>query len=93
MNPSESVGVDAIKLVQVAFTYDVDNSEAFKRSSRYCCISATSSSINSTTANVYRPLSAFTKTSLFPIYDSIQSLFTIVFTRVGYSGTSASTNM
>ena len=93
MNTSESVGVDDINLVQVAFTSDGDNSDTLSSSLWYCCISTTPSSIKSTIGNGDRSLTAFTKSDLFLIYDAIQSLFTIVFTKVGYSRTSASSNM
>ena len=93
MNTSESVGVDDIKLVSVAFTYDVDTSDTLTRYSWSICISATSSSVKSTIENGDRPLDEFTKAALFTISDDVQYLFTIVFTRVGYSGTSASSNM
>ena len=90
MNPSESIGIDAINLVQVALISDVDTSDAFIRYLWYCCISAMPSSIKSTIANGDMNLAALTKASLFPISGSVQSLFKIVFTKVGYSRTSAS---
>ena len=64
INPSGSVGVDDINLVQVAFASDVDTSDALSRSSWSCCISATSSYVKSTTANVDKPLASFTKAAL-----------------------------
>ena len=93
MDTSESVGVDYINLVCVAFTYDVDTSDALIRSLCYCCISSTSSFVKSTIVNGDRPLAAFTKSDLFPISDAVQSIFTLVFTKVGYIGTSASSKM
>ena len=93
MNTSEYIDVDDISLVRVAFTFDVDNSETLIRSLWYCCISTTSSSIKYTIAKGDMPLSEFTKSALFPISDAVQYLFTGVFTGVGYSGTSASSNM
>ena len=76
MNPSEYVGVDAINLVQVAFTSDVDTSYTPSSSSWSCCISATSSYIKSTIANGDRPLAALTRANLFLVSYAIQSLFT-----------------
>ena len=93
MKPSESVGVDIINLVRVDFTSDVDNSEALSRSLWSCCISATSSYVKSTIANVDRPLAEINKAAIFPISDAVQSLLTIFFTKVGYSRTSASSKM
>ena len=93
MNISESVGVDDIKLVQFYFTSDVDTSDSLGKSLWSCCISATSFSVKSTISNGDRPLAAFTKSDLFPISDAVQSIFTLVFTKVGYIGTSASSKM
>ena len=93
MKPYESVVVDYINLVWVAFTSDVDTSDVLRRSLWSCCICSTSSSVKYTITNGDRPLAIFTKSALFPIYDDVQSLFKIVFTKVGYSGTSASLNM
>ena len=76
MNSSESVGVDAINLVRVSFTSNVDNSDTLIRSLWSYLIIATSSSIKYTTANGDRPLSAFTKAAIFPVSDDVQSLFT-----------------
>ena len=93
MNPSESLGVDYINLVWVAFASNVDTSDALKISLWSCLISTTFSSGKSTIANGDRHLSVFTKAALFPIFDTVRSLFTIVFTRVWYIGTSVSSNM
>ena len=93
MNPSESVGVYAINLVLVDFTSDIDTSDALRRSLWSCCITDTSSSVKYTIANGDRPLTAFTRAALFPISDAVQSLFKILFTKVGYSRTSASSKM
>ena len=71
MNHYESVGVDAIKLVRVAFTSDVETSYALIRYLWYCCISATSSFVKSTITNGGRPLAVFTKAFLFLVFDSI----------------------
>ena len=90
MNTSESVGVDAINLVRFSFTYDVDTSDTLSTYSWSYCIITTSSSVKSTITNDNRTIASFTKDALFPIYDAVQSLFTNVLNRVGYSGTSAS---
>ena len=89
MSSSEFIGVDAINLVQVDFTSDVYTADTLSRFSWSCCISANYSSVKSTITNGYMPLAAFTKAALFPIYVAVQSLFTIVFTKVGYIRTSA----
>ena len=65
MNPSESVGVDAINLVQVAFTYYIDTIDALSRFLWSCCISATSYYVKSTIANGDRPIDSFTKAAIF----------------------------
>ena len=90
INPSGSVGFYTINLVWVSFTSNVDNSDALRRSSWSCFISAMSYSVKPTIANGDRPLDAFTKAALLLISDAVQYLFTVVFTNVGYSGTSAS---
>ena len=90
MNDSESVGVGAIELVQVAFPSNVDTSDMLSRFSPSCFIIITSSSVTSTILNYSWPLSEFTKSAFFPISDAVQSLFAIVLNRVGYSGTSTS---
>ena len=50
-NPYESIGVDAINLVWVTFTSDVDTSDTMIRSSWYFCISDRSSFVNYIIAN------------------------------------------
>ena len=93
MNLSESVGVDATNLVHVALTSNVGTSDTFIRYFWHCCISAMSSSVKYTIVNGDMNLAAFTKATLLPISDAVQSLFTILFTKVGYSGTSVSSKM
>ena len=93
MNPSEYVGVDAIILVHVEFTPDVDTSDALSRYLWSCCIRIMSPYVNYTITNGDRPLSAFNNASLFLISDAVQYIFTMVFTLVGYSGTSALSNV
>ena len=93
MNPSDSIDVDDFSLVRVSFASDVDTSDALSISSWSCCISATFSSVKSSIANGERPLATFTNTSLIPISDAVHYFFKILFTRVGYSGTSVSSNM
>ena len=93
MNAYKSVDVHAINLVWVDFAFEVDTSYTLIISLWSCCIIATSSSVNSIITNSDRPLAELTKAALFPISDATQSLFTIVITTFGYSGTLASSNM
>ena len=93
MNPYESIGVDAVNLVRVDFTSNVDTRDALSMYLWYCCIIATYSSVKYNITNGDRPLAEFTKTALFPIYYAVQYLFTIFFTKVGYSGTPSSSKI
>ena len=93
MNPSESVGVDAINLLRYNFTSDVDTSDALSRSSWSCCISATSSSVKYSITNGDRPLYEFTKAAIFLISDAVHYLLEFFLTKVEYSGTSVSSKM
>ena len=90
INPSKYVVVDTINVALVAFTSDDDTSDALIRYSWYCCISAASSYIKYTITNGDTPLVVFTEAALFPISGAIHSIFPIVFTKIGYSGTSVS---
>ena len=93
MNSSEFLGVDANNLVRVAFNSYVDTSAVLRISLWSCCISATSASVKSIISNGDSPISAFTKTNLFLIYESVQYLFIFVLIRIGYIGTSAPSNL
>ena len=93
MNPYESIGVDAVNLVRVDFTSNVDTRDALSMYLWYCCIIATYSSVKYNITNGDRPLAAFTKSALSLLSDAVQYLFTIVFTKVVYSSISTSSKM